>query len=237
ESIQTKIDDLTNLMKEVKESLGKNPEGAGNAKKLLKEYGKDLKKEESKYNKELERAKQLDNVINKFIDVNKEGLTHTDKGATWFTAEDRSKKLDVVKAISDYGVSQKKTIKILFEINDLTKSTDGEKPYGQTKMLDYLSNETAETFKVELAPKMYATGYYGTMANEMGDVMFDTAFKDKGFGKADKDKITDLINNKDSKYYRKTPQEVHDAIYKELNSTNLSFYIENIFNNFLIRNK
>lgn len=84
---------------------------------------------------------------------------------------------------------------------------------------------------------MYATGYYGTMANEMGDVMFDTAFKDKGFGKADKDKITDLINNKDSKYYRKTPQEVHDAIYKELNSTNFSFYIENVFNKFLIRNK
>ena len=61
----------------------------------------------------------------------------------------------------------------------------------------------------------------------MGDVMFDTAFKDKGFGKADKDKITGLINNEDSKYHGKTPQEVHDAIYKELNSTNFSFYIEN----------
>jgi len=84
---------------------------------------------------------------------------------------------------------------------------------------------------------MYATGYYGTMANEMGDVMFDTAFKDKGFGKADEDKITGLINNKSSKHYGKTPQEVHDAIYKELNSTNFSFYIENVFNKFLIRNK
>lgn len=84
---------------------------------------------------------------------------------------------------------------------------------------------------------MYATGYYGKMANEMGDVMFDTAFKDKGFGKADEDNIAGLIKNEKSIYYRKSPQEVHDAIYEELNSTKFSFYIENIFKNFLIKNK
>lgn len=71
----------------------------------------------------------------------------------------------------------------------------------------------------------------------MGDVMFDTAFKDKGYGKADEDKINGLIIDRSSEYYGKTPQEVHDAIYEELNSTKFSFYIENIFKNFLIRNK
>ena len=177
--------------------------------KFIKQKEKDIEVRSKK-------AKKIDNALNKLIKADSFGLTHKEDKFSYT----KGTQIKPLEEISEWAAENKTNVRIELGIEKIRKST-GESAYGST-IITKIEGGIPTGFLIKISPTSINPDW--SLANEIGDVLFDTKLKDSEFQKEDEKDINNIV--KDEKL---SPQEAHDKVYDKLNSKKFSDYIETIY--------
>jgi hypothetical protein len=187
------------------------------SREIRKKKNKEVKRRTRKFNMLMEKAREIDIAVRSIISLSDSGL---DVDSSSFNLENE-KDFNPLKEISNWAEgSIEDQLFISIRIEEI-KNVSGKTINGSTEGVKH--DNMLIGFRIKINPSSINKDW--SLANEIGDVYFQTVLGDSEYSKQD---IRQIKKEKRRNHFS-TDQEAHDNIYWELNSTLFSFEIEALY--------